>query len=478
MSNLEDLISKYVDEEDPSKLDKLFEKLHKEGSPEEKGILADGYLSHFSQCHYDYMCNKFNNLDWIWEMMDWIEKVKLLKPEFESYHYFKGHVYEMVSSVSTEHEEKVKNKKLCIEEFRAQQKIESEDVTLLTDLAENLFSYMQLVKKDEEQMLNEIKELYLEALHIERKEEHQSSFYGFNGTAINHFLRTSYQLLPLPIGNAKQFHQDYLSSFMEAIKPYIQQEPEILFHWAETLFRITEWEQYPKIPSCKISAETIESIWIEIVAVMDQMTEISSVDDLFLTSVGHLYDRLAQKEESIPYYQVSVKYFLKALKINGTSWTNPHYASSALQKIALIHLQNGQFETAKDLLTQGLDIFEAAQKKIDDFQLSIYHADYLYAYAGLIEQFNNRATLIKAQQQYEESRVMGKDFYTKPYYGLAKVALKLGNKSECLDTLKKCGEIFSNEYHTHDFSDIIDKNDFKEVREDILKIIEEINKQK
>ncbi len=475
MQTTEELIAHYTNGETIPTLDDLFDRISLHGTPKEKELLADGYISDFGQCHYDYMCGKFNNLEWIWEMMDWVEKVKLLSPEFDQYYFYKGHVYEMLSSVSEEQESKIKFNNLCIDHLRKQLEVHDEDITLLIDIAQNLFQYCRLIQDYQSQILDEIKTLFLKALHLERKEEHQSGFFGFNGSAISAFLNMSYEFLGLSFNTSAMVHQEFISAFKKTILPYAKKDPSIYYHWADTLVRITDWVNYPKIETCRISQEVVDNIWKEVKEVLVPATDIQSTDEHFLTSIGHLFNIIAEKEASLSYFEVAYNYYSKALKINGNTWTNPYYTSNALRMMAFIHLENKQPEDSIRLFDRGVQIFEEAQKKVRDFQLSLNHGEYLYDYAKYLEGFSNKATLLEAQRKFEDSRILAKDFYVQPYYGLAKTALRLGHKEECLKTLKACGEVFSNEYHTHSFHEIIDDADFEEVQDELLKIKASLN---
>ncbi len=474
MQTIQELVDKYTNGKDVPTLDDLFDHVSIHGTTQEKELVADTYISEFGQCHYDYMCGKLNELEWIWDMMDWIEKIELLSPDFNQSNFYRGHVYEMLSSISKEQEDKIKFNNLCIDHLRKQQEINDEDVSLLIDLAQNLFRSCRLTQDYQTQIFDDIKSLFLKALHLERKEEHQSTFFGFNGSAISGFLNISYEFLALAFNNSTTIYNEFIAAFKKAITPYTEQDPSIYYHWAETLFRITTWVDYPKIETCRISQEVVNDIWKEIKVVLSQATNIQSSDEHFLTSIGHLFDKVAQKETSYSYYEVSYNYYSKALEINGETWSNPYYASNALRMMAFIHLKNKAHNESVKLFKQGLQIFEDAQKKINDFQLSVYHGDYLYDYSKYLENFSNRNTLLEAKKQFEDSRILGKDFYTHPYYGLAKTTLRLGDKEACLKILKTCGALFSNEYHTHDFNEIIDDMDFDEVKKEIINIIANI----
>ncbi|MBT30154.1 MAG: hypothetical protein CMO01_10890 [Thalassobius sp.] len=478
MQTLKDLIEKYVDEENTFALDQLFDKLSVNGTEEEKKILAEGYLSNFAQCQYDYMCGKFNDIDWIWELIDWLEKVKVLDAEFDELDYYKGHVYEMLSSTSEKPENKIKFNKLSTAHFRKQIEHGNEDVDVQINLAKSIFEHCQLTKTYKAGSMQEICDLLVEAIHLERKAENQYSFFGFNGSSISAFLNTAYEILALQIKNSDLYHHQLINAFRNSIQQYTDAEPMIYYHWADTLHRITQWVDYTNTTTSRLSFEVVERIWLEIRMVMENIIDIYSESEHFLTSAGHLFVRLAEKEHSYYYYKVSLNYYKKALAINSKTWSNPLYASNSLKMMAYISLEDGDSKKALDLFNQGLQIYETSQKELDDFQLNLNHADFLFEYARLFEGFSSKNTLLEVQKLYEASKALANNFYTQPFYGLAKTALKLKDKQACVAILKECGAIFSNEYHTHDFNEIKTDKDFVEIHELIPQIIEEIEKGK
>lgn len=479
MKTIEDLQAKYTQNEKVPTLNDLFDLLSVHGTQQEKEIIAEGYISDFTTCQYDYVCGKLNNLDWIWDMMDWVEKIQKLIPDFDQYHFYKAHVYEMLSNTYKEQNLKIKYNNLSTINFRKQQQIDGNDVMLLINLAQSLIEYSSLTLNFEKQNFDEIKSLLCEAIHLERKEEHQSNFFGFNGVAINSFLNTSYDLLMEPFDNRFEIHKEFIATFKQTIEPYTKKDPSIYYHWAETLFRIMERINSPhQKDNYNIPSTIKNNIWKEIQITLHQATDLESSSDFFLVNVGHLFDKAAKKELNFSYFEIAYTYYSKALDITNENWSTPTYASNTLRTMALICLNNEEPEKSTQLFNQGLQILEAAQKKVNDFQLSVNHGNYLYDYAKYLENFSNTDTLLKAKIHFEESIALANNFYTSPYYGLAKTTLRLGDKKLCLKILKDSGKIFSNEYHIHDFNEIIDDPEFKEIQADIPKLIIALQKLK
>ncbi len=471
MKNIEELIANYSEEENVPELDKLYQRLSVKGRPKEKELLAEAYITVYNQCRYDYMCGKFNTLTEVWQLMEWIEKIKSLDSNFDRYSYYKAHVYEMVSALSEAQSDKLDYKNKSISFLRTQKETNGKDVALLIDLAEHIFEYCILKQEYPTNELTEVKNLFSEALHLERKEEPKQSHFGFNGTSITAFLNTTYQLLCLPIKNGNTFYKDFIAAFKNVMQQYEEEESVLYYYWADSLLRITKWIEFPKTNPCKMSPETVTKVWEELKEVLNKCSNVQSDNEHFLTSIGHLFNTVAEKENSISYYDIAYNYYIKANTINNHTWSNPHYASNALRMKAYILLRDGEIEEATALFKEGLAILAAADKNIADFQLSLHYGNFLYDYSLYIENFNTIETLLEAQKHYKISKELADDYYTQPFYAIAKTALRLKNKKEALAVLKECGIVFSNEYHTHDFSQLIGHPDFKEVQDDLPEII-------
>ncbi|WP_196892951.1 hypothetical protein [Aureivirga marina] len=478
MKTLENLIKKYTFEEKVPTLNELFSFIKENDDKIEKEILIDTYDSEFCQSHYDYMCGKFNELDWIFDLLKTVENIKILSPDFDQYLYYKAHIYEMLSSVSKQKQEKLEYNQLCLDYLNQYLKENKESVTTLNDIAQNIFVRCQLQNDFPKKNLNKIKELLLEAIIIERKEENQRGFFAFNGMAIHSFLDRQYSFLGLKFENYQFYFKDFQTDFKKIILPFAEKDPIIYFHWIETLSRITEWIKYPSEETCRISQEDVALIWKEIKKLSKHIRNLKLEDEHFLTSIGHLFHKIAKHELDLEFFEIALNYYQNAIIVNPKTWTNPHYASETLKDMAFIHLKKGRKETAKKLFLQGNTIYENAEKEINDFQLYIHYADFLMEYAKCFENYTNKETFLECKKLYEKSKALGKNFYTGPFYGLAKTNLLLGNKDTCLEILNECCDIFSNEYHTHNFDDILNDEDFVEVKNEILRIREEFKLKK
>jgi hypothetical protein len=65
-----------MDEESEGNIDDLFEQLKDSGNEREKAGLAESYLDLFHELSYDFACNKFDDVEYLYTL---VEKIEILK---------------------------------------------------------------------------------------------------------------------------------------------------------------------------------------------------------------------------------------------------------------------------------------------------------------------------------------------------------------------------------------------------------------
>ncbi|MCT4615588.1 MAG: hypothetical protein N4A49_12020 [Marinifilaceae bacterium] len=476
MKDINDLIKLYSKEGERISNDELYKKVCANNSAQEKKLLGDAYLSDFGYCYYDFMCNKFKNLEDIWDLMESVEQIKVLIPDFEDYNEYKAKVYEILSSVSTDKEEQIKYLNLCIDHYKKQLAISENDNDILTDLAEQSFKLCEMTKQFDPTRFEEIKSFYLKALHIEQNEKDPNAFYGFNGSSIDSYLKFTYNLLTKESPEFEDIHHDFLSCFQSEIKDYAEEDKSIYYYWGNSLIEIVEGyeqtEQKEKENSAFITQAFINLMWEEILQLSKYLEYLEIKDEHFIKAIGRLFEKLGLRFENYTHLKIAYNYYKKAVEIENATWINVHYLSSILEKMSIYQLRGNNKIEAINLYKEALEVLKEAKMRLTDFQHSLKYGETLYNYAQFIENFENKETLNQAILCFEESCELGEKFYTQPYYGLAKTYLRLKMKDKALVALNECMDLFSNQYHIHNFRDIIDNEHFVEIREDLCKMIE------
>lgn len=454
-------------------LHRLFKQVMTEGSSKDREDLAQEYLSYFGQCCYDHICNKYNKLEWIWELDEVIENTQKLTPDFLQYHFSKATIYKMLTKVTGENTDKIAFLEKAIYHYRKQYTIEEDDFSLLTDLTEVLFSFYTLTNYPED-VLNEIRDIYIKAFIMEQEAETKNSFFGLNEFAISSFFPISYQILNLPLEDKETIHHEFSTPFLETISKYAEKNNLLYYHWIEALFELTDNVEYLEDHPKRITEETAGHIWKKIVSLSEHITDIDTDQELFLITLGQKFLAIGDLKDSIAHYQTAYNYFMKGFSIHKKSINIPNCVATALQRIALVQLESKELEEAKNTFSKGFAMFEEALTHTPDFAIYTQYGNYIYNYAQYFEHFSNTTTLQKAKQQFLQSIKVESNYNTVSYYAFAKTALKLGEKEEALKMLQDACIIFSSEYSTHRFEEIIDTETFLPIKKELLSIIEQV----
>jgi len=222
--NITEKIESYVENEDISGLDSIYDELLASDNVKAKTCLANGYLSYIGQCHYDFMCGKFNNFEELKALLELIDRVMLLNPNEESEHFYRGTLFEALSTCCEETEQQLFYQALCLEHLTKHNE-QTEDA--FTNLAENVFRYCELKKNFDRDSLDQIKKLLIDAVSLERSQAKNFHFH----TAISSFFSLTYQFITAP-NNEEALFTEFMSAFKETIEE-CKSDPMVYFHWAE-----------------------------------------------------------------------------------------------------------------------------------------------------------------------------------------------------------------------------------------------------
>ncbi|MCT4615589.1 MAG: hypothetical protein N4A49_12025 [Marinifilaceae bacterium] len=309
MKNINDLIKLYSKEGERISYDVLYKKVIASDSSIEKRILAEFYISNFDKTYANFLNEEYAVLENIIKLDASIEQTKQLLPDFSEYHELKAKVYEMFSWVSTSLEEQINYHKLCIEHYRKQLELEHGDNDLWTDFAEHSFKLCKIRNQYDSEILGEIKSAYVEALHIEHKENKLDTIYGFEGSSTESFLVFIYSLLFENLVQKEKVFQDFLSSFKTEIKIYAYQNPVLYYYWANSLLKfICDYEEVEQEVNLPVFKENIES---ELKTLAQKLSEIKVLDSSFRKALGQLFEQLASRFQDNEYQQIAKHYYEK-----------------------------------------------------------------------------------------------------------------------------------------------------------------------
>jgi tetratricopeptide (TPR) repeat protein len=315
MKDINDLIKHYSKEGTQISSDELYKKVITNNSSPEKQLLAETYISNFDNCYLDFLNNEFMELVEIEKLMELVEQIKVLLPDFNDYYEFKAKSYDMLSTYSSSKEEQLKYLNLCIDHYRKQINIDKTDNDLLIDLADNLFKLYKLNNQYDSSIFSEIKSAYTQAIQIELGENKLDRLYEFDGSSTQSYLLFIYSILFENFEEKQEVFQDFLSSFKLEIQSYTANNPSILYYWANCLinlvidFEESEAEHEWNLPKFK------ENVWNEVKALAKNMEDLNIQNPMLLEAMGQIFEQLGSRFDDYPYHEKASLYYKKAEKI-------------------------------------------------------------------------------------------------------------------------------------------------------------------
>src|SRR5438045_398464 len=106
--------------------------------------------------------------------------------------------------------------------------------------------------------------------------------------------------------------------------------------------------------------------------------------------------------------------------------------------MAVIYHNKQNREKVIELFEEGRTLFSKVYEHEKDFTLNLYWGEYLIEYARLAYNFDAPEILEEATAKSLIAKELGRNYYSQPYTLLAKIALKSGDKDNCMEILKEC----------------------------------------
>jgi len=83
---------------------------------------------------------------------------------------------------------------------------------------------------------------------------------------------------------------------------------------------------------------------------------------------------------------------------------------------------------------------------------------------GLAYDYKSSSINRCAEEKLQLAMVLGGNYYSHPYFSMARLAIKSGNKEKCVALLLQCREaIRSSGYDAYDLGAALDDEDFREI---------------
>lgn len=464
MTDLKQLIEQYAETEDVKSLDAIYPKIMLVGTDHERGILADGYFNMFLQCQYDNMCSKYNGEDNILELFIWLKKIRRLSPQFDEYNACMAYAYEMLEHEVEEIVRKEEYVTLAIEYFNLHIQEDGDSDTIYVSIAEAWLRRCRYEGNFSSSIFfQEIQPMLIKAIEHERKPENKYEFHQFNGTSMGAYLEMSYKILALPFANAYRVHCSFMSTFQELVTEYAKTDRAVYYYWVNKLIEITDWQNYQHLDDHKITEQTVAQIWEEAREILSVIENEQTTDSYLLSDYGQLFSKMGYLDNSLHYHEIALNYYMSGLTLQSGRWIFSSCIANQLREIAFLFMEQGNMEEAEKRYSQAIDIMRKAVLQESSMHHCLKLGDLQFEYSKLFENFKNHNRLIWALNQYKLAEIDGSKHYTSPFYGQVKCYFYLHDFNNCVNALQRCKDYFSYQDQTHNFKELKEDADFKEI---------------
>lgn len=440
ISQLKELANNY----DLQAMDTLVESLSSTGLEENKQEIIDAYDMVYSYGMYDLACNKVNDpADFTIFLLSIIDSIQRFFPD-QMYYQERGSCYEHLADYATSYEEKLRYIQQAIHIYNSAPQITDMQMSMIRALIDR----MEITKQFTTEAFTELLSFFRPVLS--------------DATFVRALIHQCFRVRSLPFEQNLYWYQRLLHLFESAMHELATSNLLVYLDWAETYHYIL-YHDFPKIDP-EYRAEMVAETALLLKPLEGYYTEEPELLNRLGKAFSDTAKRSINKDLRLEYYKTAVDFFTKGHELQQAAWTFPVYATNALLDMAHIYHEQGAYEKLINAFEHGLQLFSQVYKNEEDFTLNLYWGDFLVAYTGLAYDYKSHSINNLAEKKLELAIELGKNYYSHPYFSLARLAIKSGDKEKCVTLLLQCREaIRSTGYDVYDLGEALDDEDFREI---------------
>jgi hypothetical protein len=411
--------------------------------------IIDAYEMVYAYGLYDLDCNKVSDPeDFIFYLLDIIASIQRFFPD-QMYYKERGYCYQNLSGRAAAHDDKVRYINEAIRIFN----IAPQTTDIQMAMVGALTDKMEITKQFTPAAFAELISFYTPVLA-------DSDF-------VRALIHLCFRVRALQGGQDHSWYQRLLAEFEPAMHELAENNPLVYLEWAETYHYILFHD------SPEIEPEYKTTMVAQTASLLQPLEGYYTENAELLNHLGKAFADTAQRSKDshlqLDYYRISVDFFTKGHEQQPAAWTFPVYATNSLLGMARIYHELGAYEKLINTFEHGLELFARVYKHEDDFQLNLYWGDFLLEYTGLAYDYKSSSINRLAEEKLQRSAMLGRNYYSHPYFSMARLAIRSGDKEKCVKILLQCRDaIRSTGYDAYDLSEAIKDDDFREVRDQLF----------
>ena len=408
--NILSQLKEHANNYDLQAMDTLVESLSPSELEENKQEIIDTYDMVYSYGMYDLDCGKLNDPeDFILYLLSIIDSVQRFFPD-QMYYQERGYCYEHLADYAAAYEDKLRYKQEAIRIYNTAPQTTSMQMSMVRVLIDK----MEITKQFTTEAFTELLSFFRPVLN--------------DATFVKALIHQCFRVRFLPFEQNLYWHQRLLREFEGAMHEHAESNLLVYLDWAETYHYIL-YHDSPEIDPGYKAAMVAQTA-----SLLKPLEGYYTEDAELLNRLGKAFADTAKRSTDnhlcLDYYQTAVDFFTKAHELQPAAWTFPVYATNTLLGMAHIYNEQGAYEKLINTFEHGLQLFSQVYKHEDDFTLNLYWGDFLVAYTGLAYNYKSPSINRRAEEKLQLAIVLGENYYSHPYFSMARLAIKSGDKEK------------------------------------------------
>jgi hypothetical protein len=445
ISRLEELMNSYNVEV----MDAFVESLTPAERERHKQEIIDTYDTIYSYVLYDIDCDRVSDPEsFLFFLLEIIQSVQRFFPD-QLYFLERGSCYQTLADRTAAYEDKVRYIEAAISLYNTAPQTTEVQVCMVQALTDKMEITKQFTKETFTELL-----LFFRPL--------------LNDTAcIKTLIFSCFRVRSLPFEQNLYWYQCLLNEFEAATYTLAEKDPLVYLEWTEAYQYILFNDMYTLAPEYKATMVAQTALLLK------PLEGYYTADTELLNRLGKAFSDVAKRAADnalkLEYYSIAVDFFTKGHELRPAAWTFPTYATNALLGMAHIYYEQNAYGNLINAFEHGIQLFSQVHNHEEDFQVNIAWGDFLLQYTGLAYEYKSPSINSMAEDKLLQAAALGNNYYSHPYYSLARLAIKSGDKAKAVQVLLECrAAIRSTGYDNYDLSDAMHDEDFREIWEELI----------
>lgn len=414
--------------------------------------IIDVYELVFRWGMYDLDCNQVpDRQEFIFFLLRLIDSIQRFFPGQQYYHE-RGRCYGYLADCVTAYEDKLQYLQQCLHFFSSA----PQTTGVQFSMVRALINKMEITQQFTTEAFTGLLSFFRPVLN--------------DPALVKEVIYQCFRVRSLPFEQNMYWFQLLLAELESALHELATSHPLVYLDWAEALHFLLYTDTDEIYTGYKPTMVT------QTVLLLKPLEGYYTEDADILYRLGKAFADTARSspdyELKLGHYKTAYDFFKKSHEQHPQGiWTYPVYAIITLYDIAAIYNEQGAHEKVIDTFEQGLQLFSKAPNPATDYTLNQYWGDFLIKYSGVAYDYQSPDINRRAEEKLRLAMQLileyqSHPYFSRPYFSLAKLAIKSGDKEKCVSVLLQCKEaIRAKGFPGYHLQDALEEEDFREVWE-------------